>query len=80
MANQEEFRKILLSLEQLNGPAELEYPITDKALLGVSIALKGYYPTGPIQIYEDKISFQGQARNASREIVNDLVKMMEESS
>ena len=71
-------QNIILLLQQLNGPAELEYIPSDEPLVGLSIALKGHYLSSAILIYEDKIFF-GQGRNVSKELVNELVVTIENS-
>ena len=73
-----DIQRIILLLQQLNGPIELEHIPSDEALLGLSIALKGHYPSSAIIIYKDKI-FHGQGRNVSEKLVNELVVTIESS-
>ena len=74
----DDIQRIILLLQQLNGPIELEYIPSDEPSLGLSIVLKGHYPSSAIIIYKDKI-FHGQGRNVSEELVNELVVTIENS-
>ena len=76
ITDHEDIQKIVLLLQQLNGPIEVEHLPDDEALLGVSIVLKGHYPSSAILIYEDRI-FHGQGRNVSEAIVNELIIAIE---
>lgn len=76
ITDQEDIQEIVLLLHQLNGPIEVEHLPYDEALLGVSIVLKGHYPSSSILIYEDRI-FHGQGRNVSEAIVNELIIAIE---
>lgn len=74
----DDIQRIILLLQQLNGPAELEYIPSDEPLVGLSITLKGHYPSSTISIYKDKI-FHNQGRNVSEQLVNELVVTIENS-
>ena len=74
----DDIQRIILLLQQLNGPAELEYIPSDEPLVGLSITLKGHYPSSAISIYKDKI-FHNQGRNVSEKLVNELVVTIENS-
>lgn len=50
----DDIKRIILLIQQLNGPAELEYIPSDEPLVGLSITLKGHYPSSAILIYKDK--------------------------
>ncbi|SOC44547.1 hypothetical protein [Ureibacillus acetophenoni] len=72
-----DIKKIVLLLQQLNGLEDHELQLqTDDPLLGLSVALKGHYPSGAIRIYEDKIS-HGKSRFASEELIEELMNAIE---
>ncbi|SDN27844.1 hypothetical protein SAMN05518871_104151 [Psychrobacillus sp. OK028] len=73
-----DIERIIVLLKQLNGSLELEYLPSEESLLGLNVVLKGHYPSAPIIIYQDKI-FHGKGRNVPRDIVNELVKTIENS-
>ncbi|MEK4424246.1 hypothetical protein [Solibacillus sp. FSL K6-1523] len=74
----DDIQRIILLLQQLNGPIEFEHIPSDEALFGLSIVLKEHYPSSEIIIYQDKV-FHGQGRNVSEELVNELVVTIESS-
>lgn len=78
ISDNDDIQGIILLLQQLNGPVELEHIPSDESLLGLSIVLKGHYPSSAVIIYQDKI-FHGQGRNVSEELVNELVVNIESS-
>lgn len=79
ITDRDDVERIILLLQQLNGSIELEHIPSDESLLGLSIVLKGHYPSSAIIIYQDKIIFHGQGRNISEELVNELVRTIESS-
>ena len=79
ITDRDDVERIILLLQQLNGSIELEHIPSDESLLGLSIVLKGHYPSSAIIIYQDKIIFLGQGRNISEELVNELVRTIESS-
>ena len=78
ITDNDDIQRIILLLQQLNGPTELEYIPSDEPLVGLSITLKGHYPSSAISIYKDKI-FHNQGRNVSEKLVNELVVTIENS-
>ena len=78
ITDKDDIERIILLLQKLNGSIELEHLPSDESLLGLSIVLKGHYPSSAIIIYQDKI-FHGQGRNISEDLVNELVRTIESS-
>ena len=74
----DDIERIIVLLQQLNGSVELEQLPSDESLLGLHIILKGHYPSSAIIIYQDKI-YHGKGRNVSGDLVNKLVKTIENS-
>ena len=70
--NKDAIEKITAILQQLNGPVDIEHPLSDESVLGVNIVLKGHYPSSAITIFNDKI-FHHKGRNVSGDLVNKLV-------
>ncbi|WP_154657314.1 hypothetical protein [Pontibacillus marinus] len=74
----DDIERIIVLLQQLNGSVELEHLPYGEPVLGIHIVLKGHYPSSAITIYQDKI-FHGKGRNVSGDLVNKLVKTIENS-
>lgn len=54
----EKVHEVIYLLQQLNGKNESKtLPQSDEPILGIHIALKGYYPSGAIAVYEDAIYY-----------------------
>jgi hypothetical protein len=69
----EKVHEVISLLQQLNGKIELKtLPQGDEPILGIHIALEGYYPSAAIAVYEDAI-YYGGGRSAPKERVNQLV-------
>lgn len=74
ISDHDDLERIIYILQQLNGPIEIEYAPANEALLGLSIVLKGHYPSSAIIISQDNIFLNGQGRMVSGELVNQLVR------
>ncbi|SHF95422.1 hypothetical protein SAMN05216225_101047 [Ornithinibacillus halophilus] len=76
ISDPDSIEKIMNFLHQLNGLVIEQKTPADDSILGLHLVQKGHYPSSIIRINQDKIFFQGQGRDVSEEIVDNLIEIV----